>query len=125
MSLLFSEIFNFLFVSLIGLFETFIGLGLILVKNWFSNIILNGLIELHFIARFHFLVQIVNKILISAFCVLIDKTSLLSFVYRGGRGTLFYNSSFLELFCVLILAKITISLKILERRSCISSFKWW
>ena len=113
MSLLFSEIFDFLFVSLVGLFEIFIGLNLILVKNWFSNVILNGLIKLHFITRFHFLVQVVNKILISSFCVLICKTSLFSFVYRGSCGALFNNSRFLELLCVLILAKITISLKIL------------
>lgn len=125
MSLVFSEIFDFLFVSLVSLFEAFIGLDLILVKNWFSNVILNGLIKLHFITRFHFLVQVVNEILISAFCVLVRKTFLFSFVYRGGCGTLFYNSRFLELLCVLIIAKITISLKILQRGSCISSIKWW
>lgn len=103
MSLFFSEIFDFLFVSLVCLFKASIGLNLILVKNWFSDVILNGLIELHFIARFHFLVEVVNKILISTSCVLIRKTSLFSFVYRRCSGTLFYNSRFLELLLILIL----------------------
>jgi hypothetical protein len=51
-----SEVFDFLFVSLVCLLEASICLCLILIKHWFSNVVLNCLIELHLITWFHFLV---------------------------------------------------------------------
>jgi hypothetical protein len=62
----FSKVINFSFVSLIGLLEASISLNLVLIKHWFSNIVLNCLIELHFIAGFHFLVEVVHQICISS-----------------------------------------------------------
>lgn len=116
----FAKVFNFSFVPLVCLFKLSISLSL--VKHGSSEVIWNGLIELHFITRLHSLVQVVHEIPIITSWVLICKSSFFPFVDWCCCCTLFDYSGFFKLFCLWTLISITFLLKISQRATKISAF---